>query len=169
MGDQEEDQCMDLAAAGADNPEATAPMAARSRCRRSSGHESALAQPMPIGIGLGRSFDNDAQRHCRFVDISQRAIARYRRLASRTKASSVRSKQLADHHAVPAGDHGEPLDHGPRDACTDFIHQLHRDASCALFFSRLCPPRNSRLCPIRSKLSALSAREVQRKDQETRS
>jgi hypothetical protein len=36
MGDQEEDQCMDLAAAGADNPEATAPMAARSRCRRST-------------------------------------------------------------------------------------------------------------------------------------
>ena len=36
MGDQEEDQCMDLAAAGADNPETTAPMAARSRCRRST-------------------------------------------------------------------------------------------------------------------------------------
>jgi hypothetical protein len=34
MGDQEEDQYMDLAAAGADDLEAAAPMAARSRCRR---------------------------------------------------------------------------------------------------------------------------------------
>jgi len=33
MGDQEEDQCIDLAAAGADDLEAAAPMAARSRCR----------------------------------------------------------------------------------------------------------------------------------------
>jgi hypothetical protein len=34
MGDLEEDQYMDLAAAGADDLEAAAPMAARSRCRR---------------------------------------------------------------------------------------------------------------------------------------
>ena len=50
MGDQEEDQCMDLAAAGADNPETTAPMAARSRCRvrpRARGGAGAA-----IGTGL---------------------------------------------------------------------------------------------------------------------
>jgi hypothetical protein len=34
MGDLEEDRYMDCAAAGADDPESTAPMAARSRPRR---------------------------------------------------------------------------------------------------------------------------------------
>ena len=53
MGDQEEDQCMDLAAAGADNPETTAPMAARSRCRRSTAGTGAGA------ADLGRLFAND--------------------------------------------------------------------------------------------------------------
>ena len=53
MGDQEEDQCMDLAAAGADNPETTAPMAARSRCRVRRGHEAALApQSEQVWVGL---------------------------------------------------------------------------------------------------------------------
>ena len=54
MGDQEEDQCMDLAAAGADNPETTAPMAARSRCRvrpRARGGAGAA--------DLGRPFADD--------------------------------------------------------------------------------------------------------------
>ena len=36
MADLEEDQYMDLAAAGADDPESAAPMAARSRCRKST-------------------------------------------------------------------------------------------------------------------------------------
>jgi hypothetical protein len=36
MGDQEEDQYMDWAVGGADDQESVAPMAARSRCRRST-------------------------------------------------------------------------------------------------------------------------------------
>jgi len=36
MADLEEDQYMDLAAAGADDPEPASPMAARSRCRHST-------------------------------------------------------------------------------------------------------------------------------------
>jgi hypothetical protein len=36
MGDLEEDQYMDLAAAGADDSESASPMAARSKCRRST-------------------------------------------------------------------------------------------------------------------------------------
>jgi len=36
MADLEEDQYMDLAAAGADDTESASPMAARSKCRRST-------------------------------------------------------------------------------------------------------------------------------------
>ena len=53
MGDQEEDLYMDWAVGGADEQESAAPMAARSRCRRSTAGTGAGA------ADLGRPFADD--------------------------------------------------------------------------------------------------------------
>ena len=96
MGDQEEDLYMDWAVGGADDQESVAPMAARSRCRvrpRARGGAGAA-----IGTGLGRSFANTTERHCRFAGLPHEGAERA-------------LEQLAERKAMRGGDRCELLLH----------------------------------------------------------
>jgi hypothetical protein len=72
MAGLEEDQYMDLAAAGANDPESAAPMVARSRCLRSTAgmrrrwHSRCFRNRNKVWVGLSLTA---AERHCRFAGI----------------------------------------------------------------------------------------------------